>query len=65
MRRGMVIAQIALSLVLLTTGGLVVRSFERLLSASPTLCALSTFSAGEPTSIRHGSASSDEGSVGW
>ena len=35
MRRGMVIAQIALSLVLLTTGGLVVRSFERLLSASP------------------------------
>jgi len=29
----MVVAQVALSLVLLTTGGLVVRSFERLLRA--------------------------------
>jgi putative ABC transport system permease protein len=35
MRRGMVIAQMALSLVLLTTGGLVVRSFDRLLRADP------------------------------
>lgn len=35
MRRGMVVAQVALSLVLLSTGGLVVRSFERLLVADP------------------------------
>ena len=35
MRRGMIVAQVALSLVLLTTGGLVVRSFERLLRADP------------------------------
>jgi putative ABC transport system permease protein len=35
MRRGLVIAQIALSLILLTTGGLVVRSVERLLRADP------------------------------
>jgi putative ABC transport system permease protein len=35
MRRGMVVTQVALSLVLLTTGGLVVRSFERLLRADP------------------------------
>ena len=35
MRRGMVGAQVALSLILLTTGGLVVRSFERLLRADP------------------------------
>ena len=35
LRRGMVVAQVALSLVLLTTGGLVVRSFERLLGADP------------------------------
>jgi putative ABC transport system permease protein len=35
MRRGMVVAQVALSLVLLSTGGLVVRSFERLLRADP------------------------------
>ena len=35
MRRGMVVAQIALSLVLLSSGGLVVRSFERLLAADP------------------------------
>lgn len=35
MRRGMVVAQVALSLVLLTAGGLVVRSFERLLAADP------------------------------
>jgi len=33
MRRGMVVTQVALSLVLLSTGGLVVRSFERLLRA--------------------------------
>lgn len=35
MRRTMVVAQIALSLVLLTAGGLVARSFERLLRANP------------------------------
>src|SRR4029450_13087071 len=35
MRRGMVVVQVALTLVLLTTGGLVVRSFERLLRADP------------------------------
>ncbi len=35
LRRSMVVAQVALSLVLLTAGGLVVRSFERLLRADP------------------------------
>ena len=35
MRRGMIVAQVALSLVLLSSGGLVVRSFERLLQADP------------------------------
>jgi putative ABC transport system permease protein len=35
MRRGLVSLQVALSLVLLTTGALVVRSFERLLAADP------------------------------
>lgn len=35
MRRGMVVTQVALSLVLLTSGGLVGRSFERLLRADP------------------------------
>jgi putative ABC transport system permease protein len=35
MRRGMVVAQMALSIVLLGAGGLVVRSFERLLRADP------------------------------
>jgi putative ABC transport system permease protein len=35
MRRGMIIAQVALSLVLLSSGGLVVRSVERLLRADP------------------------------
>jgi putative ABC transport system permease protein len=35
LRRGMVVLQVALSLVLLTAGGLVVRSFERLLRADP------------------------------
>jgi predicted permease len=35
MRRGLVVAQVALSLVLLSTGALVVRSFERLLRADP------------------------------
>ena len=35
MRRAMVVVQVALSLVLLGTGGLVVRSFERLLRAHP------------------------------
>lgn len=35
MRRGMVVAQVALSLVLLSSGGLVVHSFERLLRADP------------------------------
>jgi putative ABC transport system permease protein len=35
MRRGMVVLQVALSLLLLSTGGLVVRSFGRLLRANP------------------------------
>jgi putative ABC transport system permease protein len=35
LRRAMVIAQVALSLVLLTTGGLVVRSLEHMLRADP------------------------------
>jgi putative ABC transport system permease protein len=35
MRRAMVVTQVALSLVLLSAGGLVVRSFERLLAADP------------------------------
>jgi predicted permease len=35
MRRGMVVVQVALSLILLSTGGLVVRSFEQLLRANP------------------------------
>jgi putative ABC transport system permease protein len=34
-RRGMTVAQVALSLVLLSSGGLVMRSFERLLRADP------------------------------
>lgn len=33
--RGMIVAQVALSLILLSTGGLVVRSLERLLRADP------------------------------
>jgi putative ABC transport system permease protein len=35
MRRGLIAAQVALSLVLLSAGGLVVRSFERLVAADP------------------------------
>jgi putative ABC transport system permease protein len=35
MRRSLIVVQVALSLVLLGTGGLVVRSFERLLAADP------------------------------
>jgi len=35
LRRGMVVTQVALSLVLLAAGGLVVRSFERLLRVNP------------------------------
>ena len=35
MRRGMVVLQVALSLVLLSAGGLVARSFDRLLRANP------------------------------
>jgi putative ABC transport system permease protein len=34
-RRGLIVAQVALSLVLLTSGALVMRSFERLLRADP------------------------------
>src|SRR5262249_31166241 len=34
-RRGLIVAQVALSLVLLSSGALVVRSFERLLRADP------------------------------
>ena len=37
LRRGMIVAQVALSLVLLSSGALVVRSFERLLRADPGL----------------------------
>jgi len=35
MRRAMVVAQVALSLILLSTGGLIVRSFEQLLRTNP------------------------------
>ena len=35
LRRGMIVAQVALTLILLTSGALVVRSFERLLRADP------------------------------
>jgi putative ABC transport system permease protein len=35
MRRGLIVVQVALSLVLLSAGGLVVRSFQRLLAADP------------------------------
>ena len=35
LRRAMVVAQVTLSLILLSTGGLVVRSFDRLLRADP------------------------------
>jgi putative ABC transport system permease protein len=35
LRRGMIVAQVALSLVLLNTGALVVRSYEQLLAADP------------------------------
>jgi putative ABC transport system permease protein len=35
MRRGLIVVQVALSLVLLSAGGLVMRSFERLLAADP------------------------------
>src|SRR6185436_16229850 len=35
MRRGMIATQVALSLVLLSSGALVVKSFERLLRADP------------------------------
>jgi putative ABC transport system permease protein len=35
MRRGLIVAQVAITLVLLTSGGLVVRSLERLLRADP------------------------------
>jgi putative ABC transport system permease protein len=35
LRRGVVVAQVALTLVLLSAGGLVARSFERLLAADP------------------------------
>jgi predicted permease len=35
MRRGLIVVQVALSLVLLTAGALVVRSFDRLLTADP------------------------------
>jgi putative ABC transport system permease protein len=35
MRRGLIVVQVALSLVLLSAGGLVVRSFQRLVAADP------------------------------
>jgi len=35
LRRGLIVVQVALSLVLLSAGGLMVRSFERLLAADP------------------------------
>jgi len=35
MRRGLIVVQVALSLVMLSAGGLVVRSFERLLAVDP------------------------------
>ena len=35
LRRGMIVTQVALSMVLLSSGGLVVRSFERLVRADP------------------------------
>lgn len=48
MRRVMVVVQVALSLVLLTTGGLVVRSFERLLQADPGFDSRSTLTLRVP-----------------
>ena len=48
MRRGMVVAQVALSLVLLSAGGLVVRSFERLLRVDPGFSPAGVLTLGVP-----------------
>lgn len=54
LRRGMIVTQVALALVLLSAGGLVVRSFERLLAANPGFKpdGVLTFSVAIPRSSR-------------
>jgi putative ABC transport system permease protein len=48
LRRAMVVAQVALSLVLLSAGGLVVRSFERLLRVDPGFATAGVLTFGVP-----------------
>jgi putative ABC transport system permease protein len=48
LRRAMVVAQVALSLVLLSAGGLVVRSFERLLRVDPGFAPAGVLTFGVP-----------------
>jgi putative ABC transport system permease protein len=48
LRRAMVVAQVALSLVLLSAGGLVVRSFERLLRVDPGFSSAGVLTFGVP-----------------
>ena len=48
LRRAMVVAQVALSLVLLSAGGLVVRSFERLLRVDPGFSTAGVLTLGVP-----------------